>query len=150
MKTWCVLFRKYKHNILFINVIYFRTNVFHDSNEPRAVIDTISYRESQMVNRSPKLVKLHIRHQIGPIIAHWYDFFNIKNLKFALPLPCSINRIRGNMPCRTPKLKDLWSTCSSTPNTLTFAFFSTKKVTHIIIQSKVVFSLIWFSAYKSR
>ena len=40
------------------------------------------YREpqnSQMVNRYPKLVKLHIGHLIGPNVVAWYDFSHTKN-----------------------------------------------------------------------
>ena len=38
-----------------------------------------------MLNRDPKLVKLHMGHQIWPNIARWYDFCHTKNLKFVLP-----------------------------------------------------------------
>ena len=43
------------------------------------------YRESQKVNRSPKFVRLHMGHLIGPSIKQRYDFCRIKNLKFAFP-----------------------------------------------------------------
>ena len=46
-------------------------------------------RDSQKVNRDPKLARLHMGHLIGPNIAHWYDFCHIKNLKFSLPLAMS-------------------------------------------------------------
>ena len=38
-----------------------------------------------MLNRDPKLVKLHMGHQIGPNKPSWIDFCHTKNLKFVPP-----------------------------------------------------------------
>ena len=51
-------------------------------------------KESQKVNREPKLARLHMGHLFGPNMAPWNDFCYIKNLKFTLPLQCPINRNR--------------------------------------------------------
>ena len=47
------------------------------------------YKESQMLNRSQKLARLHMGHRIGPKITAWYDFCHTENPKF--PPPPSIS-----------------------------------------------------------
>ena len=52
-----------------------------------------------MLNRDPKLTKLHMGHQIGPNAVPWYDFCHTKNLKFGPPPPTRQERgYRGQSP----------------------------------------------------
>ena len=65
--------------MIFVNKVFQNSQTFvylGDSSK--------SDRESQMLNRSSKLVRLHMGHLVRPKIAAWYDFCHTKNLKFVL------------------------------------------------------------------